>query len=179
MLSNTSVTTPDLRSLEAEIVRLRKLLIHDDLTGCLNRAAWEERAYAQCALVERGRCEKFAILYIDLDKFKNINDIYGHAEGDRVLALMGRLLRENVSRSDFVGRRGGDEFIVLLNRTDAVGAVEAAGRILSALNAAGISASIGVCGIISNDLDRTIAYADAAMYCVKKVGGNGVYNAII
>jgi len=87
---------------------------HDPLTGLANRGLFEDRLRSVLARVRRDHA-RFALLYIDLDKFKDVNDFHGHATGDLMLQEVARRLTQCVRESDTVARMGGDEFVVLLN----------------------------------------------------------------
>jgi diguanylate cyclase (GGDEF)-like protein len=148
----------------------------DTLTPTFNRRAFIRELHRTMSEVERYKTPA-AVLYVDLDGFKALNDAYGHAAGDAVLRHVGRLLLESVRESDVVGRLGGDEFGVLLNH---VSAEEAAAKAKSldekvnnsAILHAGIAhrvrASIGVHAIaVTEDPEIAIARADEAMYVDK------------
>jgi diguanylate cyclase (GGDEF)-like protein len=148
----------------------------DTLTPTFNRRAFLRELHRTMSEVERYKSPA-AVLYIDLDGFKALNDCYGHAAGDAVLKHVGRLLVESVRESDIVGRLGGDEFGVILNRVGAEEA-EAKARSLdekinnSAILHAGVAhrvrASIGVHAIATiEDPETALARADEAMYADK------------
>jgi diguanylate cyclase (GGDEF)-like protein len=118
----------------------------DPLTGLGNYRSLHEGLRE----VTAGEAERFALLTLDVDSFKAINDAHGHLEGDRLLQEVGRVLEENVRANDVVARQGGDEFSVLLPETDEAGAAMLAHRIeeaLATIAAAGqtpVRASIGM-----------------------------------
>lgn len=154
----------------AELARLRH---YDPLTGLANRSYLQER------LAQDGQSAA-ALLFIDLDRFKAVNDSMGHGVGDGLLIEVARSLVATVRPHDLVVRLGGDEFVVLCHRLDAAGIVSLAERLRQALEqpfeVAGrkchISASIGIAMADSiGDLDLVRA-ADIAMYAAKKNGGN-------
>jgi diguanylate cyclase (GGDEF)-like protein len=164
--------------------QLRHRAFYDSLTGLPNRALFLDRiAHA----VDRGEAfgDELAVLFIDLDRFKVVNDSLGHAAGDQLLVQVGRRLRSCLRGSDTIARLGGDEFTILLEGPAAVAAaVPAAERILTALRAPFLfegqevfaSASIGISGGASirqsgRDLLRE---ADIALYRAK-AGGRGRY----
>jgi diguanylate cyclase (GGDEF)-like protein len=148
----------------------------DQLTPTLNRRAFLRELHRTMSEVERYKTPA-AVLYVDLDGFKALNDGYGHAAGDAVLRHVGRLLTESVRESDVVGRLGGDEFGVILNRVSAEEATAKAksldekinnSAILHAGVAHRVAASIGVHAIAMNeDPETAIARADEAMYVDK------------
>jgi diguanylate cyclase (GGDEF)-like protein len=167
--------------------RLRHLAFHDPLTGLVNRALFVDRV--DHALATRERTQRLvAVLFVDLDDFKEINDSYGHSVGDRVLAAVADCLRGCVRAADTPGRLGGDEFAILLE--DLAGPQDAdatADRIRAALEqpveAHGIEvqvhASIGVAVADERigSTDELLRAADLAMYAMKAAGKARWFNA--
>ena len=161
--------------------RLRKQALYDSLTGLPNRNLLVDRLQ-HAILVARREAKPLAVLMIDLDRFKDVNDSLGHHCGDLVLRQVGVRLRGALRRADTVARLGGDEFAVLLTgrRDDAV---RAAGRILRALRKpipvhrqlVEIAASVGIAvwSEDGHDGDTLMQAADAAMYGAKHAGGAG------
>lgn len=161
---------------QAEIC-LRHMARHDPLTGLPNRALFNE--HVDMALqVARRLGEQFALLYLDLDEFKEVNDILGHEAGDQVLCEVARRLGQCVRDSDMVGRMGGDEFTVLLTNIrgeNAVGIVmdkirEAfAQPIALPSRSVSLSTSIGAARYPGNGTSREelFRHADAGMYAAK------------
>jgi len=160
----------------ARLAEAEALADRDPLVHVFNRRAFLRELHRTMSEVERYKTPA-AVIYIDLDGFKALNDGYGHAAGDAVLTHVGRLLMDSVRESDVVGRLGGDEFGVILNR---VGAEEASAKATflnhkinsSALIHAGIAhriaASVGVHPIAAvEDPELAIARADEAMYADK------------
>lgn len=156
--------------------RARVLALTDALTELPNRRAFEERVK-----VSFERHEPFALLYLDLDGFKQVNDRLGHATGDAVLQQVGAVLRERVRRADMAARIGGDEFCLLLAGADPATTQRVAERVLAGLRGIApgpgiaVSASFG----IATDRDgsgpqEVVAAADAAMYTAKRQGGDRV-----
>ncbi|MEO7055812.1 MAG: GGDEF domain-containing protein [Caldimonas sp.] len=155
----------------------------DGLTDTPNRALLLDRLESAIALARR-RHTRVAVLFIDLDHFKPINDALGHAVGDRVLQWVARQLESSVRDSDTVSRYGGDEFVVLLTEVaKPFGAGAAAAKMLRALastcrvgeHTPAVSASIGI-ALFPRDGDDgagLIALADAAMYQAKKRSPGG------
>lgn len=154
----------------------------DGLTGLLNRALMLDRVESAIALANR-RGTRVALLFMDLDGFKVINDSQGHAAGDQVLVQVAGCLTAAVRHSDAVSRHGGDEFLVLLSEVAAsADAVQVAEKILSSLKSLGdfgvppesLCASLGIALYPDDGADaRTlIERADAAMYRAK-TGGRG------
>jgi diguanylate cyclase (GGDEF)-like protein len=162
--------------------RLAYERLHDALTGLPNRLLFIERA--DRALSERRRPDaKVAVLFIDLDGFKPINDVYGHAAGDALLTAVARRLADSARRGDVICRFGGDEFLVmcdgLADERQAVGIAERlAGRIAEPFEIEGhtvtVGSSIGVAMQDDGTTDATalIHEADLAMYGAKR-GGRG------
>jgi diguanylate cyclase (GGDEF)-like protein len=160
--------------------RLRHDAMHDPLTGLLNRAAFlESLARAKARSDRQGSV--VALLYIDLDQFKQINDALGHPIGDQVLVEVSARLREASRSGETVGRLGGDEFVVLVEAVTGPGAlIEIAERMLSSLRrpVAGLDATFGVSASIGiamaetrlDDIEELMLQADEAMYAAKRGG---------
>lgn len=167
------------KKLEAALERAAQ---YDALTGLAGRALFQDRLEHAVARARR-EGSRFALLYIDLDRFKPINDILGHQVGDLALRCAANRIHKNVREADTAARLGGDEFAVILESPcDANGAFEV-GRKLAALLArplqhAGsplqLGASIGVAVFPDHATTAAelLACADAAMYCAKHSGGN-------
>ena len=153
--------------------------IRDRMTSALTRSVGEQRINLQFSLAVR-RQHPMAVLFIDLDKFKSINDLYGHEAGDAVLQLAAQLIRQTLGRYDSLVRWGGEEFVVLLPRTDISGiraAIERIAKTGLGLRPDGIpvTASIGVAERINDktsDPMALIALADKRMYAAKTAGRN-------
>lgn len=156
----------------------------DPLTGLLNRSRFQEilGVVAHSAWVSSG---KLTVLFLGLDRFKQVNDLYGHAAGDRLLAEVGRRLQAQLGEGEYAGRMGGDEFAVLLCRpSDQQESEQAAIRILEVLRVPhqvngqelGVSASCGVGLFPEHSLVAAgvLEAADKAMSQVKRHGGNHV-----
>jgi diguanylate cyclase (GGDEF)-like protein len=162
--------------------RIRHLANYDELTGLPNRSMFHERLHHALAQALR-HARPLAILFIDLDRFKNINDTLGHEAGDRVLREVAERLLGCLRDSDTVGRLGGDEFVVLIEELPQLADVAAvAQKILDAaarpfMLAAReyhIGASIGISAYPEDgkDLETLLKHADAAMYRAKERGRN-------
>jgi diguanylate cyclase (GGDEF)-like protein len=155
---------------------LRHQAYHDSLTGLPNRVLFTEQL-AQTLAHQPADRRTHAVLFLDLDRFKNINDSWGHAAGDELLVQVAQRLRSAVRPGDLPARLGGDEFALLLENTDAAGAEHAAQRVADALNAsfsvsgreAKVHASIGVAvtGPHATTAEELIRNADIAMYAAK------------
>lgn len=160
---------------------------HDALTRCLNRRGFARRLEAACELSRRRADHVLALVMLDLDHFKEVNDSAGHALGDELLQQVSEVLEEAVRDEDAVARLGGDEFALLLGDASDAVALEVAERVrarLAALDFAHdgrrfrVSASIGVAMFEGDDDDRTLmARADRASYQAKRGGRNRVVMA--
>jgi len=160
----------------------------DPLTGVLNRRSLLEQLEALCRSA-RASGHPVAVLFLDLDFFKAINDSHGHAAGDACLAAVIRPIQAELRQSDIIGRYGGEEFIVVLSGADASAAEPIAERIRLRVSEVGIeghgapirlTCSIGVAS--SDQLgvwgEALVAKADAAVYAAKRLGRNRVQVAI-
>ncbi len=162
--------------------RILYMAQHDLLTDLPNRSLLFDRIDHALRLAER-RSHRLALLFIDLDEFKPINDRHGHTVGDLALCEVARRMRNALRESDTVARTGGDEFIVLLPELDAApSAMRVAHKLLEAITtpmriqglALHVSASIGVAVYPEDgtDTDTLVSAADGAMYRAKHAGGN-------
>jgi len=165
--------------------RLVFLAYHDELTGLHNRSRWQEllEACTERAEARAERWTRFAVLFVDLDNFKDVNDALGHARGDDVLIEAGRRIRHVLRPDDVIGRLGGDEFAVLLpSLRHPAEAEEIADRLLRTMRRPFVAydrsftlgASIGIAqypehGTTARDL---LHHSDVAVYCAKRDGGN-------
>jgi len=156
----------------------------DPLSGCVNRRGYEQQFRRELARAARTQTE-LAIIDIDLDHFKAINDTYGHLVGDRVITEAGELLRANARAGDIVARTGGEEFSILAPGSGLAGAQHLALRIVEAFRRrefAGalripVTASVGVVAqTISDEAlhEDLLARADEALYAAKRSGRNRV-----
>lgn len=158
-----------IEDLQAANTQLGKELILDPLTGLLNRVGLYR---------ELERTRPMALLYVDVDHFKLVNDTFGHAKGDEVLQAIGDALRRVTRNVDVVARIGGDEFIVILDNANEATAIEIACRLQAVVQSmadlAGVTVSVGAtCGVIgAENGDILIARADAALYESKRAGGD-------
>jgi len=145
--------------------RLRLQLTTDPLTGLLNRAGFEVAAERVRALADRDR-RSVSIALIDLDKFKRVNDLHGHAAGDELLVDLGRAWRTELRDSEVLARLGGDEFALVLPGAAPAGAEEALERLRTA------SAAEWSVGLVEwrrgETLERAVAHADAELYRAKR-----------
>ena len=160
--------------------QLELLATHDPLTNVRNA-----RAFAQELAHELGRNRRYgrplALIYLDLDDFKRVNDAHGHATGDAVLRLVADAMRGAVRQADVVGRLGGDEFGVIMPETDAGVAHAAASRLAAGIRTVfrgtpSVTASIGVVSVSGTEAgtDELLRKADHAMYEAKRGGKDRV-----
>ena len=160
--------------------RLESLVTLDGLTGLKNHRAFQEHLEQQWANAQRHNTH-LSLILMDVDRFKQYNDTYGHPAGDEVLKTVGRVLLECARTEDFVARYGGEEFVIVLPQTDSVSAVTVAERFRAGIENAGwplraVTASFGVASISVAVSDRAalIAEADRALYASKEAGRNRV-----
>ena len=171
------------RTLRAVNHRLRWLSDIDPLTGILSRRAVHRRLRAELKRAQR-ETGSLAILMLDLDHFKNVNDMFGHAAGDRVLRRMGRHLRRLARATDSVGRIGGEEFLVVLPAAGSAEAMRFAERLRQAIaerpddpRTPRVTTSVGVLTVVGpgpSDMEQALRLADAALYRAKSEGRNRV-----
>ncbi|WP_308201132.1 GGDEF domain-containing protein [Paractinoplanes maris] len=174
LIDKLDATLADLREHE---VRLRQQALSDGLTGLANRTCFHEQIAAELASPPESGLT--AVLIIDLDGFKSVNDTLGHAAGDALLAGVADRLRVSVRAGDLVARLGGDEFAVLLRDCDVEGATHTADRILEELcspipyedTMVRANASIGIaCAEPGDDAGSLLRSVDLAMYAAKHDG---------
>jgi diguanylate cyclase (GGDEF)-like protein len=183
--------------------QMEALAMHDTLTGLFNRRAVHDRALAELNRMGRGTASgPLSVILLDLDRFKTINDQYGHEAGDRVLRVVAERLAQQLRSYDIVGRWGGEEFLLVLPGVDAAGASVVAERVRDSLaqtavpvdgGSVTLTASLGVATIdevaagratplsgaqaAGGDepwLDRLVRAADQALYQAKRAGRNRV-----
>jgi len=169
------------------IRELETLSSLDTLTGLLNRRMLFDRLSREIVRVRRYNVE-LALIFCDLDYFKEINDTHGHRVGDAVLQQTSEILRKSLRSSDIIGRYGGDEFLVILPGTSLKGAHDLAERIRAAVQdmqyevcegqSVSITMSIGVICYTGGeaDVDALINRIDTALYVSKRSGKNRVYS---
>ena len=163
---------------------IRHRIIYDQLTGLLTK----DSLYMALEM-ELKRCKRYdtpiAVLMMDLDKFKSVNDRYGHQTGSFVIGEVGKLIRQSIRSEDVSGRYGGEEFISYLPESNAESAVQAAERIRTAIEghefrrddlAFSVTISIGIamCPAHGEEIDSLVAEADRALYEAKGTGRNRV-----
>jgi diguanylate cyclase (GGDEF)-like protein len=161
----------------------RRLADIDSLTTVLNRRAFTQRLLSEIELSHRLK-RGLSLLFLDLDDFKTLNDTYGHGAGDQALVSLVRLLRRELREQDFIGRYGGEEFVVALPACEHIRACEVAERLRQQLQSQAIATgatgavltvSIGVATLRARETaDSLVARADRAMYAAKSAGRNRV-----
>jgi diguanylate cyclase (GGDEF)-like protein len=179
-LAVVGVAIAGLSQLRRTQAQLQLLATHDPLTTVLNA-----RAFASQVAQELGRNRRYgrplALIYLDLDDFKKVNDAHGHATGDAVLRLVADAMRSAVRQADVVGRLGGDEFGVLMPETDGILAHAVATRLAAGIRTVfrgtpSVTASIGVVAVSGTEAgsDELLRKADQAMYEAKRAGKDRV-----
>ncbi|ARU32760.1 hypothetical protein CAP31_14455 [Sulfuriferula sp. AH1] len=168
-------------SLEASRLRLHKKATRDALTGLANKS--QLNSYLQQKILEHAKRKSFAVMYLDLDGFKKINDEYGHAVGDRLLALASQRMQGMLRNYDFIARVGGDEFAIIMQENeDAEIATLVAKKLIAFLGepfsigsvVCNIGVSVGLAFYPEHGVDgaQLLHNADQAMYCAKRNGKN-------
>jgi diguanylate cyclase (GGDEF)-like protein len=167
-------------SLKAANDQLRSIALYDNLTGLPNRFLLDDRL--EQAAFRAGRSDRsFALMFVDLDRFKPVNDSFGHRVGDELLKAVARRLKNCVRKADTVARTGGDEFVIVLSEiAQATDAAMISGKVLNELsrpfhvegNQLEISCSIGISVFPDDgkDIATLMINADKAMYHAKKTG---------
>jgi two-component system, cell cycle response regulator len=199
MAERLDATLTELRTRERELSeanvslqiahgQLLEQATHDPLTGLLNRRSLSERWVAEAARADRTG-EPVAVMLVDLDEFKSINDSCGHEGGDIALVAFAQTLISQLRASDIACRMGGDEFIAILPGTTREGGLEVANRVRDAFGSAELgpmlvncehTASIGMAEYPAHgeNLEAVLRAADEALYEVKAAGRNRVVCAI-
>lgn len=176
-------------SMQAAIRRLlrreKELSRQDILTGAVNRRAFTELLSAEILRLSRYE-RRFSLAYIDLDNFKSVNDLWGHASGDRLLRVVAEGLKNAVRSSDVVARLGGDEFAILLPESDAVAAEAVIRKVQRTVDDRlregrwDVTMSIGLltCESPPDSYDQALRQADSLMYLAKSEGKNRVCHEV-
>jgi len=161
--------------------RYQKMAAIDGMTGVYNR--WHLMETAEVAFAHAQRLGlPFVALMIDVDKFKQINDMHGHSKGDQVLAELAQACREQVRPGDIVGRYGGDEFVIMVSGITSLRAVQLADQLARPVprvlgrdgKPLAYTASVGIAECLrGEDLPTLLMHADLAMYEAKQAGGGG------
>lgn len=166
--------------------RLKHVAVHDALTNLHNRYYFDNELHKLTIATHNNQTLQHALLYIDLDNFKIINDTQGHHQGDKVLKEIAKLLSEEISVNDLLCRIGGDEFTIILYNTNLSHADKIANRILKTIACTRfqfnqqvyqVQCSIGVKGIDgqTENPEHYLQHADIAMFAAKKRGKNCVH----
>jgi len=166
--------------------KIELLVLYDDLTGVYNFRYIEQRIDQEILRADRGG-HSLSVIYIDSDRFKDVNDQHDHQVGNQVLRQLAELLQESVRSNDLVGRLGGDEFLALLPETTAPEARIVAQRMLDQLRQSRfitdtgaridfLTVSLGICSYpeVAQSREELVLLADRAMYEAKKKGGDNV-----
>jgi diguanylate cyclase (GGDEF)-like protein len=169
------------RQLHDALARMHTMATHDTLTGLPNRHSFYEQLQQTLKLAERSG-SSFAVVFIDLDGFKPINDSLGHAAGDEVLKSVARRLKQSVRSDDVVARIGGDEFVIILSIIEATGLLPVVRKIINIIatpytvsgKTITLTSSTGVATYPDSGrtVDELVACADTAMYRSKRNGRN-------
>ncbi len=178
------VSEVDVSQLKAAEKRARFLATHDHLTRLPNRNFLAEQFAAQLRTI-RSRQERGAVVLIDLDNFKHVNDSLGHAAGDRLLVKTARRLRSVLGRNELLARLGGDEFLLLVSAADIVAHVQSlaeriTGAVAAPMHIAGreirVTPTLGVSLYPDHgrELETLMSHADLAVYQAKSRGRNGL-----
>ncbi|TFH72296.1 EAL domain-containing protein [Gammaproteobacteria bacterium LSUCC0112] len=175
--------TRDITSKKKIANHIKHLATHDALTGLPNRVMFSELLGQAIRNANRYKDQRFAVLFIDLDRFKAVNDTYGHHTGDQLLAEVAKRLTTPLRNSDIVARLGGDEFVIMLQHIQDQAAL-IAGNILQVFNVPitidqrefmiGASIGISLFGVDASTEEGLMNHADTAMYAVKEEGRNNV-----
>jgi diguanylate cyclase (GGDEF)-like protein len=175
-------TVQDVTAAREAEEHIKYLARHDTLTGLPNRTAWLEAARAALRAAQR-HDDTMAVLFIDLDNFKTVNDSYGHGAGDSLLAAIARRLSACMREEDVLARLGGDEFVALLPRVErGQDAAAVAQKMLSTLGEPvtvdgheilpTVSIGIALYPFDGGEIQQLLRHADAAMYIAKQAGRN-------
>ena len=169
-----------LEFLAEENLRIKEISVKDSLTGAYNRRFLDE--FLRVSLkrfIEEGR--RFSVIFIDIDKFKFINDKYGHTVGDLVLVDIVSLIKENIDKEDVLGRYGGEEFVVIIPDSKESVAIHKAEKIRIAVKNKiwdhgdfNLTVSLGVYENSKRDLNEVYSHVDNLMYIAKRSGRNKV-----
>jgi diguanylate cyclase (GGDEF)-like protein len=184
IVSTLSVMWMEIESLQTDLVRAAR---YDALTGIYNRGTFLEEFEREVSRCARGG-PVFSLALFDLDRFKRLNDQYGHPFGDRVLKAFADVLRADIRKHDAVGRYGGEEFALLMPNTGKETAIRVAERVRRDLEMRGItvegkrievtvSGGISTYGADGEDWDTLLSAADTALYEAKKSGRNRLATA--
>jgi diguanylate cyclase (GGDEF)-like protein len=169
---HTATTMKSYDRLRDEHARVARIAEIDSLTGVANRRAFDREVEA---MARSGDGRHIAVLHVDLDTFKLVNDTHGHAAGDVVLRAVAAVLAGLVREGDLVARVGGDEFGALLRGANVGAATSVARRMVEAVDALDdcvVTVSVGIAAGATSDIHALLHVADSAMYVAKRAGGN-------
>ncbi|MBC3868634.1 diguanylate cyclase [Undibacterium oligocarboniphilum] len=167
--------------LEAANNELRQLARRDTLTGLPNRLAAKEQLLHEFNRMMRSQ-EPYAVLMMDIDFFKRVNDTYGHAAGDTVLTHVATQVQASLRKTDFVGRIGGEEFLVILPMTNHAGAMSIAEKVRAHIESSPVdpvgkvtvSIGVSVAALDQSDAEMAVKQADQYLYKAKQTGRNQI-----
>ena len=164
------------KRIEAQEHELHKMAFIDPLANCNNRRSFLVNA---STTFERSRRynHTFAILFIDIDRFKDINDKYGHAIGDEAIKEMTRICQDNIRDSDVLGRIGGDEFGIILQECGLEFAIQTAEKLRERISDHIVSSDVGIIRFSISVGAATIVEADKDIYDVLKRADKNLYEA--
>lgn len=176
----------DVTHTKQTLERLQRIAFFDPLTGLPNRQLFRDRLHMAMSRVRR-ETRQLAVLFIDLDKFKQVNDVFGHLVGDQLLIDVAERLKHQVRETDTVARFGGDEFVLLIDSVETSDQVHRiADKVVQALRQPftvkseriPMPASIGLAmyPVHGDSAEALLHHADSAMYRAKKAGGNQVHD---
>jgi diguanylate cyclase (GGDEF)-like protein/PAS domain S-box-containing protein len=176
----------DISERKALMAHLKNLAEHDGLTGLYNRSYFQSELDHLVERCKRGETDHYALLYIDLDNFKYVNDVFGHAAGDDLLIKVSQILLKRLRKTDLLSRFGGDEFTALLHKVTPQIAEDVANDLRDQLacypfkfrdKSADVGCSIGICIIDnkSNSPEEVLSRADFACNQAKRNGRNRIY----
>ena len=175
----TVLVVEDITEQRRTAARIERMAHFDDLTGLPNRTMVTDTLGERCARLMRGEAAPFAVLYLDLDHFKQINDTLGHAAGDALLAMVSRRIAGELQAGDVCGRLAGDEFVVVLPNADEVAVTRLAGRLIRRISEAYhvdsqeiiVGLTIGIaCAEAGVSAETLLKNADLALYSAKQHG---------
>jgi len=184
LVATLGVMWMEIESLQAELVHSAH---YDSLTGMYNRGIFLAECEREVSRSARGGAA-FSLAIFDLDRFKQVNDRYGHPAGDQALKAFADILRSGIRKHDTVGRYGGEEFALLMPQTGKDTAVRVAERVRRELEARGVgvggqriemtvSGGVATYGVDGHDWDTLLTAADTALYEAKDAGRNRVVSA--
>lgn len=182
-ISATEALKASLRESQSEMKQLYEQMIRDDLTSTFNRSYFLKHAEIELERAKRLQTS-VTLLMLDIDNFKEINDVFGHQQGDQVLQQISQIITDNVRAYDIFARYGGEEFIVFMPETSQSAAISVCQRIIDVINQTRQQSmqsaiqlptiSIGLCGMDSNqyNLEELIKHADDRLLHAKRTGKN-------